>query len=86
MLFIMSDVLGTLGVSLILLAYFLNLFDKIEPEHIVYIWMNLLGASLACWSSVLIHSIPFTILEATWAVVSLIALIKSLRPPKPDIE
>ena len=75
----MADLLGTGGVSLILIAYFLNLFDKIEPEHLAYILMNLVGAGLACWSSVLIKSMPFTILEATWSLVSMIALIKKIR-------
>ena len=63
----MADLLGTGGVSLILIAYFLNLFDKIEPEHLAYILMNLVGAGLACWSSVLIKSMPFTILEEQMA-------------------
>ena len=70
-----ADIFGSLGVSLILLAYFLNLFDKIQPEDKIYRWMNFIGASLACYSSYLLHSIPFIILEATWAAVSLYALI-----------
>ena len=82
----MADIIGAFGVSLILLAYFLNQFDKIEPEHMAYILMNLIGASLACWSSILIHSMPFIILEATWAVVSIVALIKKLKSSSIDIE
>ncbi|MEP7323309.1 MAG: hypothetical protein ABI761_15390 [Saprospiraceae bacterium] len=75
----MADIIGAFGVSLILLAYFLNLFNRIDTEHWVYILLNLIGASLAFWSSFLIHSKPFIVLEATWAIVSLIALIKKIK-------
>ena len=39
--------------------------------------MNLIGAAIACYASVLINFIPFVILEATWGIVALAALIKS---------
>ena len=75
----MADIIGYFGVGLILLAYFLNLFNKIDNDSRGYMWMNLIGASLACVSSVLIKSIPFTILEGTWALVSLIALVRKKK-------
>lgn len=75
----MADIIGYFGVGLILLAYFLNLFNKIDNESRGYVWMNLIGAVLACVSSVLIKSIPFTILEGTWALVSLVALVRKKK-------
>lgn len=72
----MADIIGYFGVGLILLAYFLNLYNKIDNENLLYIWMNLIGAGLAFVSSVLIQSVPFAILEGTWALVSLFALVK----------
>ena len=74
-----ADVLGGLGVSMILLAYFLNTKNLVSVEARVYLWLNLIGASLACASSVLLGSIPFTILEGTWALVSLWALWSKAR-------
>ena len=75
----MADIIGYFGVGLILLAYFLNLFNKLDNDSRGYMWMNLIGASLACVSSVLIKSIPFTILEGTWALVSLVALVRKKK-------
>jgi hypothetical protein len=75
----MADILGYFGVGLILLAYFLNLFNKIDNESRAYVWMNLIGAVLACVSSVLIKSIPFMILEGTWALVSVVALVRKKK-------
>ena len=72
----MADLIGYFGVGLILLAYFLNLYNKLDNKSKLYMWINLIGAGLACVSSILIKSIPFTILEGTWALVSLVALVK----------
>ena len=72
----LATLFGTVGVGLILTAYFLNLNDWLSQHSLTYILMNLVGAILACISSVLIGSVPFTILEGTWSLVSLIALIK----------
>ena len=72
----MADLIGYFGVGLILLAYFLNLYNKLDNNSRLYMWINLIGAGLACVSSVLIKSIPFTILEGTWALVSLVALLR----------
>ncbi len=77
----LADVLGALGVFLILLAYFFNLYKKIETGSLLYILMNLVGAILAFLSSVMIHSLPFMVLEATWATVSLVALIRLYYKP-----
>lgn len=75
----LADLFGITGVSLILVAFFLNLFNRISQEAYAYILMNLVGGILACVSSVLIESIAFTVLEGTWAVVSVVALIKKMR-------
>lgn len=73
------DLIGFIGVSLILIAYFLNLNNKLAANDIRYILMNLIGATLACVASLLMKYYPFVLLEGTWTVVSVIALIKYRR-------
>jgi hypothetical protein len=70
------DIIGFIGVSMILLAYFLNLNNQLAPGDIRYILLNLIGAILACLASWLMEYYPFVLLEGTWTLVSLIALIK----------
>ena len=70
------DLIGFLGVSLILLAYFLNLNGKLAPEELAYILMNFIGASLACLASILMVYYPFILLEGIWTIVSGVALWK----------
>ena len=77
-----NDLIGTLGVGLILLAYFLNIFSWIKKEGVLFYVMNIVGAGIACFASILIGFWPFIILEGTWAVVSVIGLLKSIKKPQ----
>ena len=42
-----STLIGTVGVSLLLLAFLLNLFKLIKEDSVTYIVMNILGAAIA---------------------------------------
>jgi hypothetical protein len=74
-----NDIIGTIGVGLILIAYFLNIFAFIEKEGKLYFIMNIVGACVACYASLLINYVPFIILEGTWAIVSIFGLITILN-------
>lgn len=71
-----NDWIGTIGVFLILLAYFLTATNKMSNKSIAYISLNLIGAGLAGLASYLIKYYPFVILEGVWALVSLFSLYK----------
>ena len=70
------DWIGFIGVFQILLAYMLNIFGKLVKKDLSFILLNLIGAGMACWASILMNYVPFIILEGVWALVSLIALFK----------
>jgi len=71
-----GEIIGTLGVSLLLLAFALNLTNRLSVNSVYYLLLNVLGAALACVSSYLIRFWPFVILEGVWMISSLILLIK----------
>jgi hypothetical protein len=77
-----NDIIGTIGVGTILLAYFLNIFSWIKKDGVLFYLMNIVGASIACYTSYLIDYIPFVILEGTWAIVSIMGLVKSIKKPQ----
>ena len=70
-----TDWTGAIGVTILLLAYFLNLREIIKNDGVIYLSLNFIGGALACTASVLLKYIPFIILEGCWALVSAIALI-----------
>ena len=71
-----SDAMGSLGVAILLIAFLLNMMKIIKTESLSYSLLNLIGAGIACYASYLISYFPFVILEGTWAIVSLIAIVK----------
>jgi len=77
-----NDIIGTIGVGIILIAYFLNNFSFIKPNGDLYFVLNIIGASIACYASILINYIPFVILEGSWAFISVISLLKNIKKPQ----
>ncbi|MCK7590420.1 hypothetical protein M0G43_07540 [Subsaxibacter sp. CAU 1640] len=69
-----SDWVGFIGVSQILLAYFLNVAGKISNNSLSFIFLNVIGAAMACIASIMIIYWPFIILEGIWTLVSLYSL------------
>jgi hypothetical protein len=74
-----TDWIGFAGVAILLLAFFLTIIKQLTTNHIAYIIMNLAGAGIACYASVLLNYWPFIILEGAWALVSLIGLVNYFR-------
>ena len=72
-----SSMVGALGVTLLLIAFFLNLFRYIGQGSKTYMLLNILGAGLSCYASLLINYLPFVILEGIWCLVALAALVRS---------
>jgi hypothetical protein len=70
------DYIGTSGVTILLLAYLLLLTKVVSANNKVYIWMNIIGAGLSTLASVFLHYLPFVILEGTWTLVSVVALLR----------
>jgi len=74
-----TDSIGFIGVTILLIAYFLNLTDKIGKDSLVYLQMNFFGAGLACLASVLMNYWPFIILEGSWTIVSAFGILKHIK-------
>lgn len=77
-----TDIIGFIGVTILLIAYFLNLTNKIGKDNLVYLQMNFLGAGLACLASILMKYLPFIILEGCWTIVSAFGIFKYFKQNK----
>jgi hypothetical protein len=74
-----NDLIGAFGVSILLLAFFLNLFGYLKNNSAGYSLLNAIGAAIAGYASYLIHYVPFVVLEMTWMIVSVTGLIRAVR-------
>jgi len=71
-------------VALLLLAFLLNLFNKLSQRSRTYALLNIVGAGLACYASYLIDYIPFVVLEGAWFLVAVAGLVKGMRGERGD--
>ena len=74
-----ENIIGVIGVGLILLAYFLHTAKFIENNGKLYYVMNIFGAAVACYASFLINYAPFVVLEGVWTIVSIYGLMRAMR-------
>lgn len=74
-----DELIGSLGVAILLLAFVLNLRGQLARTSSIYQTLNLLGAGIACYASWLIGYYPFVVLEGAWTFASLAALINTMR-------
>jgi hypothetical protein len=81
-----SDIIASIGVIILLVAFLLNLYKKISANSIPYTFMNFLGAAICGFSSYLISFYPFVVLESIWAIFALVSLIKVSRGTSPTNE
>lgn len=65
-----AEIIGSIGVALLLLAFFLQQVGLVSGASRLYLLLNLVGAGLACLASVFLPFVPFVVLEGTWALVS----------------
>jgi hypothetical protein len=74
-----GELIGTLGVSLLLIAFALNLANRLSSSSPAYLLLNIIGAVLAGVSSYIIRFWPFVVLEGVWTLSSIVMLYNSLR-------
>jgi hypothetical protein len=80
----LATAIGFVGVALLLIAFLLNLLGLLRSDGHPYMALNLVGASLACYSSYLIRFMPFVLLEGAWALVAFVAIARAFFLASPE--
>ena len=73
------DILGTLGVAVIIFTYILLQLGRIRSEQLTYSLLNAAGASLILVSLYFSFNFPSFIVEFFWLLISLFGIGKYLR-------
>lgn len=72
------DILGTLGVAIILVAYVLLQIERLRSEHLAFSLMNAVGAAMILVSLWFQFNFASFLMEFFWLVVSLYGVGKYL--------
>lgn len=72
----LSDIIGLLGVTCVLAAYFLLQIEKVKGDSLSYLLFNLIGACLLIVSLMVTFNLASFVIELCWLAISIFGLIK----------
>ena len=72
----LPDILGVVGVGLILIAYAGATTGRLDPKRAPALGLNLIGALLILWSLYFDFNLSAVLMEAAWALVAIIGLAR----------
>jgi hypothetical protein len=73
----MIDLIGTLGMLLLLGAFLANAMGRLSSSGVTYHVLNALGAGTLAWYSVQLGVWVFAVLESAWALAALWNLVRA---------
>jgi putative flippase GtrA len=76
-----SNIITSIGVTLILVAYYLEVSGKLN-KNAIYFWLNVIGSILAGIGAYLVSLWPIVFLEVVWTVISLYELYELSKKEK----
>lgn len=76
------DIVGTVGVAVIVITYILLQTERVRSDQLVYSLLNAIGASLILVSLYFDFNLPSVVVEAFWLVISLFGIGKYLARRK----
>lgn len=80
----LPDVIGMLGVTLVLSAFGLLNMNKVTSSTMMYQLMNLLGSMLLLFSLCFHMNIASVVIEIAWMLISLVGIYRALRKKRSD--
>ncbi len=78
----LHEIVGTVGVSLILLCYFLIQTGKMSAENLPYSIINMTGALMILYSLYFEFNFASVLIESFWVLISLIGVTRFLSNRK----
>lgn len=74
--------IGIFGVFVQLIAFALNLYERISTDNWFYIIANSFGCLFTIYYSIMTESLPFLVLEVVWGAFAFYKLGQKLSAPK----
>lgn len=74
-----ANIVGLIGVGLLLLSYLLLQLNKIGSNSISYSVLNILGSGFIFYSLFYAWNLPAVVIEICWLSISVFGLIKAIN-------
>lgn len=78
-----GQAISLVGAVMILAAFAANQAGKLGREDLSYQLLNLVGSVILAYFAYQARNAGLTVLEGTWALISLYALFRRSSPPRP---
>jgi hypothetical protein len=75
----LPDLVGMMGVSMVLLAYYLLNINRVHAISYKYLTLNLVGSILILYSLMFHWNLSSVIIEIAWITISLIGFYRAWR-------
>jgi hypothetical protein len=72
----LSNWIASVGVGILLIAFFLNVFGYINNKSKTYALLNAIGGIISCYASYLVNFYPFVVLNIIWSGTAILSLFK----------
>lgn len=76
---LLFDVLGWIGAFLLLLAYALVSFKKLEADAASYQWLNITASVLLLANTIFYGAYPSSFVNAAWTVIAFVAILSIVK-------
>ncbi len=76
---VLLNVLGWIGAFLLLLAYALVSFKKLEADSQTYQWLNITASVLLLVNTIYYGAYPSSFVNAAWTVIAFFAILTIRR-------
>lgn len=80
----LTDLIGILGVIIIIIGYMLLQLEKMDAKDLSFSVLNTLGALLIILSLLYAWNLPSFIMEFTWMMISLYGIFKYYMKKKEE--
>jgi hypothetical protein len=73
------DVVGNVGVALIIGMYFLLQLGRVRAQTVTYSFANALGAAMVMLSLIFDFNLSAFVVECFWTAISLFGMVRAVR-------
>jgi hypothetical protein len=74
-----EDIIGTIGVAIVIIVYFILQMRKIKSESLLYSFLNFLGSLMIIYSLTTNFNLSAFIQELFWVLISAVGIVNFFR-------